>query len=268
MTLATTWRQWKATAVVWALDGFAYKAQGFIWILTDTVTGITMPLVWAAAAQGGLIQGYAAADFVLYYMCMLFLTCFITSHFMWDVSWEIKEGIFSVYLIRPMPYFQFMVVRNFTWRVIRTLIFAPMGFLLIWFYWSYLQGAHLYLGWEFWVSVLLGHLLSITFVIALSMIALFVQEAQSVFELYYFPMLFLSGQLFPVSMMPDWVRSLAVIFPFYYTTGVPTEVVVGKLSPAAAQQMIIIQLWWIVISYIAQRILWKYGLRAYTAVGM
>lgn len=268
MNLARMWRQWKATALIWALDGFAYKAQGFIWILTDTVTGITMPLVWAAAAHGGLIAGYAAKDFVLYYMCMLFLTCFITSHFMWDISWEIKEGIFSVYLIRPMPFFQFMLVRNFTWRIIRTLIFAPMGLLLIFFYWSYLHDARLYLGWEFWVSALLGHLLSITFVMALSMIALFVQEAQSVFELYYFPMLFLSGQLFPVSMMPDWVRSLAAIFPFYYTTGVPTEVVIGKLSPAVAQQMIAVQFIWIAASYIAQRVLWKYGLRAYTAVGM
>jgi ABC-2 type transport system permease protein len=111
-------------------------------------------------------------------------------------------------------------------------------------------------------------MVSITFVLALSMIALFIQEAQSVFELYYFPMLFLSGQLFPVSMMPDWVRSVAVIFPFYYTTGVPTEVCVGKLSPGEAHQMIGIQVAWIVCAYLAQRVLWKFGLRAYTAVGM
>ncbi|MGL1465783.1 hypothetical protein ACSTI9_00195, partial [Vibrio parahaemolyticus] len=65
-----------------------------------------------------------------------------------------------------------------------------------------LVGAHFYIGWEFWVSLILGHFVSFTFVIAFAMIALYVQEAQAIFELYYVPMLFLSGQLFPIAVLP------------------------------------------------------------------
>ncbi|HCE01185.1 MAG TPA: hypothetical protein DER07_09105, partial [Armatimonadetes bacterium] len=61
-------------------DGIAYRASGLIWITTDVVTAVTMPLVWASAAKGGYIQGFSAGDFVVYYLSMLMIASFVTSH--------------------------------------------------------------------------------------------------------------------------------------------------------------------------------------------
>lgn len=262
------WRQAKAVFAIYVQDSLAYKASAFIWTLTDATTAVTMPLVWAAAVGSGMIQGYTASDFVLYYLVMLLLTGFITCHFMWEVAYEIREGIFSTYLIRPMDYFQFMLARNYAWRLVRTLIFLPLFGLLILAYWGYVKDATVYLGWEAWVSVLLGNLVSFTFVMAIAMVALFVQEAHAIFELYYFPMLFLSGQLFPVSVLPQWAQQLALVFPFYYTTGLPTEIIVGRVSPQASWPLIGGQVAWVVGCYFLQRFLWRAGLRHYTGVGM
>jgi ABC-2 type transport system permease protein len=127
---------------------------------------------------------------------------------------------------------------------------------------------HLNIGPEFWISLLLGHFVSFTVVMAMTMIALFTQEAMSIFELYYIPFLFLSGQLFPISMMPPWVASIAKVLPFYFTTGAPTEILIGRVSGAAAWQNIAIQLVWITIAYFAARVLWRKGLRHYNGVGL
>lgn len=261
-------RQARAVFAIYIQDGLAYRASGLIWILTDVSTAVTMPLVWAAAAGTGVIQGFDRTDFILYYMCMLLIGSFVTSHFMWDVSWEIKEGYFTSYLLRPIGFFPFMLVRNFAWRIIRTSLFFPFFCLLLWAYSGLLERPDLYLGWEFWTSVFLGHLVSITFVMAMSMIALFVQEATSIFELYYFPMLFLSGQLFPIALLPDWARSLAMLFPFYYTTGLPTEILIGRVGPGEMGSLLGVQVLWITGAYLAHRALWRFGLRHYTAVGM
>ena len=265
---ARTWRQWSALFRIYIQDGLAYKASGIIWVFTDVATAVTMPLVWLAASKNGPISGYSSSDLVLYYLCLLMLSSFVICHFMWDISYEIREGVFSAHIIRPIPYFQFILVRNFAWRCVRSLIFLPWFLLILGFYSSSIEHPHLQLGWTFWVSVLLGHLVSLTVVTALAMIALFTQEAQAIFELYYIPMLFLSGQLFPMALFPEWVRNVAVLFPFYYTTGAPTEILIGRTTGMHVYQVLGGQLLWVVIAGVAFKLLWTRGMRHYTGVGM
>ncbi|MFI5387883.1 MAG: ABC transporter permease, partial [Fimbriimonadales bacterium] len=207
--MTATLRKWRAIFSIYFQDGIAYRASGLIWILTDLVTAVTMPLVWASAnTGGGTIRGFTTSNFVLYYLCLLLLGSFITSHIMWDLAMEIKEGQFSAMLVRPVSFYQFTFLRNLSWRIIRTGLFFPFFIALLWAYRGYLGGAHVFVGWEFWASLVLGHLVSFTTVMMMSMLALFTQEAMSIFELYYVPMLFLSGQLFPISLLPDWARFL------------------------------------------------------------
>jgi ABC-2 type transport system permease protein len=263
-------RKWKALFDIYFQDGIAYRASGLIWIMTDVVTAVTMPLVWAAATKGmdGKIQGFNSSDFALYYLCMLMMGSFITSHIMWELAMEIKEGQFTVQLIRPVSFYQMTFMRNIAWRVMRSMLFAPFFVLMLFLYKPLLGDATVYLGWETWAALALGHLVSFNFVFMMAMLALFVQEAQAIFELYYVPMLFLSGQLFPVAVLPDWASRIAHFFPFYYTTGVPTEIIVGRLNGQAAHTMILVQLFWIGGSYAVGRALWKHGLKHYTAVGI
>jgi len=267
--MAATLRKWYAIFSIYFQDGIAYRASGLIWILTDLVTAVTMPLVWASANNGsGTIQGFTTSNFVLYYLCLLLLGSFITSHIMWDLAMEIKEGQFSAMLVRPVSFYQVMFFRNLSWRVIRTMLFFPFFLILLWLYRAYLGGAHVYLVPQFWCSLVLGNLVSFTTVMMMAMIALFTQEAMSIFELYYVPMLFLSGQLFPIALLPGWARFLGELFPFYYTTGAPTEILIGRVTGAAAWETVVAQVAWVLIAYAVSKVLWRKGLKHYTGVGM
>ncbi|HRJ26421.1 MAG TPA: ABC-2 family transporter protein [Fimbriimonadaceae bacterium] len=261
-------RQFRAVLAIYIQDGFAYRASGFIWTLTDAMNAVVMPLVWASAAGSGNINGFTSRDFVQYYLCMLLITGWVTSHFMWEVANEIKDGQYSAYLVRPLDVFPFLLARNLAWRCVRTIIFLPLFAVILWAYSSMLAGATYYFGWHFWVALVFGHLVSVTFVLALANLALVFQEAQAIFELYYFPMLFLSGQLFPISLLPDWAQRLSYAFPFYFTTALPTEVLIGRVSPAESLPLIGGQLIWISVSVVAYRLLFRWGIRNYSAVGM
>ncbi len=230
---------------------------------------MTAPLVWIKANEArGPIAGFTSADFVLYYLCMLIISCFVTSHIMWEIATEIKDGGFTTHLMKPVSYFQLTFIRNITWRIIRPLIFLPFLCLFLYFYRGYLTHATVYLGWEVWAAIFLGHLVSFTFVVMMAMIAFFTQEVMSIFEIYYVPMLFLSGGLFPVSMMPDWAVRLAKIFPFYYTVGAPTEMIVGRVPASQFMFILGMQMLWTGLSYAGARGLWAFGIKRYAAVGM
>ena len=105
-------------------------------------------------------------------------------------------------------------------------------------------------------------------VMMMSMIALFTQEMMSIFELYYVPMLFLSGQLFPVSLLPGWASTIAKWFPFYYTTGAPTEILIGRVAGSEIWRVLGMQAGWILFAFFMAKVLWSRGLRYYTGVGM
>jgi len=266
--VSRTLRKWGAVFGIYFQEGLAYRASGIIWIMTDLTTAVTMPLVWAAATRSGPIGGFTTSGFVLYYLCMLLLGSFVTSHIMWEIATEIREGQFSTALLRPISFYQVSFIRNLTWRIIRLSLFAPMFLVLLYLYRDFIGQPALFLGWEFWASLILGHLVSFTFVMLIAMLALITQEVFSIFELYYVPMLFLSGQLFPVSLLPGWAANLAKFFPFYFTTGAPTEILIGRITGSALYQTLGIQIFWAVLCYLLSRFVWNRGLKVYSGVGL
>ena len=128
---ALTLRKAKAVFDIYFQEGLAYRASGVIWVITDVTTAITMPLVWVAAAKSGTVGGFTSSDFVLYYLSLLLLTGFVTSHMMWDVAVEIKEGQFTNALLRPIGFLPLTFIRNFTWRIIRPTLFLPFFVVLV-----------------------------------------------------------------------------------------------------------------------------------------
>lgn len=253
---------------IYIQDGLAYRASGVIWVLTDVTTAITLPFLMLAAARGGEIAGFTGAEIVSYYVVMLLVSSLTQSHFMWEIGEEIREGIFSSQIIRPMSWYQFLMARNLAWRLVRTLLFLPFGVGFLFLFREQLGATQFSFSWEGWVLLILGHLVSVMFVVPFGLIALYTQETESLFNLYYFPMLFLSGRMFPVAVFPQWVQVVAEWTPFYYSVGAPTEAFLGKLTGADAVRVMGIQLIWIAVCFVAYKWIWARGMRRYTGVGM
>lgn len=265
-TLRADWSVYK----IWFQDSIAYAVNGIIWVLTDVVFAISMPLIWIAAAKttGGEIAGYPISQMVLYYLGMTFFAIIINSHMMWEIAGEIREGLFSVTLTRPYSYYRYTFLRGLAWRTFRPVIFLPFLTLLCLLFWAYLSQAHAQVNAALFISVALGHVLSFVTVMALSPLALFTQEAVSLFELYYAPMMLFSGQLFPISALPAWAQDIAHGLPFYYTTGVPSEIFADRLHGHQAWMAVLGQAVWIAIFYPLGVFLWKAGLKQYDGVGL
>ncbi len=261
-------RQFRAIFRIYLLDGLAYKASGVIWILTDVASAVTMPLVWLAASHAGSLAGFTGTDLVVYYLFLLLISNFVLCHFMWDLGFEIREGLFSTSLLRPVSILRFTMIRNFAWRCIRLGLFLPWFVVIFWAYSTSISHVQLHLTLQFWISLALGHILSVVFVTAMAMLALLTTEAQAIFELYYLPMLFLSGQLFPIDLLPNWARGLAKALPFYYTTGAPTEILVGRTDTSSSWSVIGAQLIWIFLAYGLFKLLFSFGIKRYSGAGM
>src|SRR5579863_2303105 len=118
--------KWWAVYLVFFQDALVYKANAVIWLMTDTVPAILMPLIWLNSYNGrATIGGFTPSAMVVYYMVVLFLTCVVESHIMWDINTDVKQGKFNVYLLRPYSYMAYAYASNLSWRLMRTIMFIP-----------------------------------------------------------------------------------------------------------------------------------------------
>ena len=266
------WRKWRALVGMFVQDGLAYKANLIIWILTDAVTATAMPLIWLASYNGrGAIGGFSPSEMVLYYLVMLGLTGFIQSHVMWDMAADVKSGKFNIYLIRPLSFLVYMLASNLGWRAMRTLLTVPLLALVAFGFRHYLPdlgAGHYHIGPVFWLSVVLGHLVSFTLSYALGLLALWLYEVRSLFNFYYLPLIILSGQLAPLALLPSALTRFALWTPFPYTLAFPTDIFLGKLNLGRVEMGLFAQVVWIIISLLAASALWRGGVRRFAAFGI
>jgi ABC-2 type transport system permease protein len=80
-------------------------------------------------------------------------------------------------------------------------------------------------------------------------------------------MLFLSGQIAPLTLFPSSIQTVAALLPFRWTIGFPVELLLGRLSPVEALMGLGAQAVWLVVSFVLVRIVWRAGVRIYSAVG-
>ena len=101
----------------------------------------------------------------------------------------------------------------------------------------------------------------------LGMITIWTTRASAIFEVWFLSELLLSGRLLPLTLMPDWVQSLANWFPFKWTFYFPIESLVGDMSNLELLKGLGAQLLWIGICTVVMHVVWRVSVRHYSAVG-
>ena len=77
----------------------------------------------------------------------------------------------------------------------------------------------------------------------------------------------LAGQVAPTALLPGAMRTVATVLPFRYMVGFPVEVLTGQLDRVTLLTGFALQVGWLIVALALFTIMWRNGLRRYTAVG-
>ena len=70
----------------------------------------------------------------------------------------------------------------------------------------------------------------------------------------------------PLELLPEWLRQIAVVLPFYATMGFPVELLMGRLDGAETPRGFVVAAAWaaaFAVGYVGG---WRPALRRYQAV--
>jgi ABC-2 type transport system permease protein len=244
----------------------AYRTEFLIWILTTNMPLVMMGL-WTAVAAEGPVGRFGAKQFVAYYLATLIVRLLTSTWMVWELTMEIKQGALATRLLRPLHPLLAYTAEHLAAVPMRALIAVPLGVVL-----ALTAGDQLAVSDPVRLGIfllsLVGAWLILFFMMAIiGSLAMFVDSALGVFEIWLGLHFVLSGYLIPLELLPGWISSTAQVLPFRYTLGFPVETLVGLTSTTQALQDLGVQWLYVGVLFAATLLVWRAGMRRFVAFG-
>jgi len=244
------------------------SSRGFFWVLAF---GHLMPplmymFVWTTAAGQGVVGGYNRDEFVVYYLVLMVLHEFTYPVSNYTVGDVIRYGGFSTWLLRPLhPIYEAVgtdiatkaVNMPFTFGLALVLglalrpvvMIAPLNWLL------------------FVPALVLAYTLRFLMAYVLALLAFWSQRADALLSLNDTLLFLFAGQVAPIALLPGALQTAAVLLPFRYMLSFPVELLLGRMTPQQTLAGFAGQAGWLLVAFLLHQLVWKHGLRHYSAVG-
>lgn len=252
-------------------SGLVYRWNFLIRVLFSLLHLAALFALWGAAYSGQHdIGGFNFRETMSYFLCLV-IANYLISAFNEDyqIGEEIRGGTINQFITKPIDYYCYRLTIFFANRLVTAVVVAVPILACLPLLAEYLP--HGIDGWR-WVavvpSIVLSAMIQFSIAYCFGLLAFWFLEIQSIIILSFAIETLLSGQVFPLDLMPKALFTISQWLPFYYQAYFPVAIVTGRVPDlAAAQHGILIQVGWVVLFVIGARILWHRGLRRHTAVG-
>jgi len=253
-------------------ERLVYRADFFISTLLMFIPIITTILLWRAIYDGAgtaEVGGLAYQQMVAYYLFVMITRAFGSMpRLASDISGDIRDGGLRKYLLQPIDYLSYhMALRGAHKLIYWVMATLPYGF-VFWLCRGFLPG---WPGWSEWPAIaatlMLVFFLGYAMNCLIGLLGFWFLEVASFIHVVMTAQYFLSGHMFPLSLLPDSVRAFVTYLPFAYETYYPTLILLRQLAPDEIQRVLLVQAAWVIVLLLASRVAWRRGLRRYAAYG-
>lgn len=253
--IGRTWLSWMQHRGFFFLLAFMWMVPPLIYLF-----------VWMTAAGERGVGGFSRGEFVAYYLVLIVVNQLTYSQTNWTVGDQIRYGDINVHLLRPIsPVFE-AIASEIAGKVVYMVLIIPVTLTLGWILKPELQ-VSLVSGLWFGLATLLAWGLRFVWGYWIALLAFWATRANALLAVQDSLTFLLAGQVAPVALLPGVMKTAAVVLPFRYMIGFPVEVLTGQVRGEAMWIGFAIQAAWLVIALMVWAVVWRAGLRQYSAVG-
>jgi len=230
-------------------------------------TGIEM-LLWVAVFAGATsaeIAGFTREYYLSYALWGAFFARICTSWmYEFRMIQEIDSGSVNSLLVRPMTFYEYYFSQLMGYKFITTLVsmVVPVMVVLAFRLPTHFERLPLAFALEFYYLILVH---SISFVIASC--AFYLNKVYSFTGAKNLALWLFTGELFPLDLMPEPLKSFVIALPFSAGVYVPVGYLTGRLEVASVTQAFISITVGLVVVNLLGAYMWKKGVNVYTGTG-
>jgi ABC-2 type transport system permease protein len=251
-----------------AVQQFQYRVATYFWMVGMVAEPVIYLVVWSTVArsQGGSVGGYTPGEFAAYYIVWTLVRSMniVFTPLGWE--WRIREGQLSGQLLKPLHPIHYDLGEFAGGKLVGIILWLPVGAILTLAFRPTLHPNALQIA-VFAVAIWGAYLVRSLNQWVMGMITFWTTMIGAIAETWYVAEMLLSGRLVPLGLMPRWVQTVAWFLPFKWTFGYPIEALLGRLSTAQMLVGLGMQALWIAVGVVVVTVVWRAGIRRYSAVG-
>ena len=244
-----------------------YRASLIIWMIGHVLEPLIYLVVWSTVSNTrGRVGDFTARGFAAYFILLMLVNHGTYTWIMYEYEYRIREGALSFALLKPVHPIHSDIADNVSSKLITlpimlliaaglSVIFHPAASVVPWAAAAFIP------------ALLLAFLVRFLLEWTLAQAAFWTTRVSAINQIYFILVLFLSGQIAPLTLFPLPIQALASFLPFRWMIGFPVELLLGRLTPLETMKGFVAQAAWLVLSLVLVRIVWRAGVRIYSAVG-
>ncbi|MCO8123798.1 ABC-2 family transporter protein [Stieleria sp. TO1_6] len=260
-------------------ERLVYRGDFALGTLMRFMPIITQIFLWYAvydsigAAEGdnpAEIGGFRFRDMVAYYLLTMIARAFSSMPGLASgIAQQIRDGEVKRYLIQPIDLVTFLLLTRVAHKLAYYVI-AVAPFALVFF----LARDYFVDGWPslpvflaFCASLIMGFLIGFFLEAAIGMIGFWFLEVSSLLFVIMLFSFFLSGHMFPLTMLPEEFLWFVNFLPFKYLAYFPAAIFLGKIPEDQLAMEMWIEVAWLVFFIILCRVAYARGVKRYSGFG-
>jgi ABC-2 type transport system permease protein len=259
------------------IERLTYRADFFLATLLRFLPMLTTILLWQAVYAGAdatkgqtELSGFTFSEMVAYLLLVHISRMFSSMPGLAaGIARDVREGTLKKYLIQPIDMIAYLVSYRAAHKMAYIATSAlPYGLLFL-LCWPMFPKISL----SFWpmaayvVSLLLSFLIGFFFEAAIGMVGFWFLEVTSLLYIVNTLNFFVSGQMFPVDLLPDPWNTILKLLPFQYMAYFPAAILLGKVQGVHLIYYLLGEVFWVVVFIALSRWLYRLGLKRYSAYG-
>jgi ABC-2 type transport system permease protein len=247
----------------------AYRVELVIWLLSMILQPVVFLAVWqnAASQVGGSLNGFTQGEIATYFILVMLINHLTMAWVMFEWEARVQKGELSYLLLRPHHVVHRDLGENITFKTATFPVIFMTAFAL-----SFTFGPTIDLKpWTvvaFIPSLILAYALrfAVDWITALG--AFYTTRVDAINVLHFFVLLLFSGQMSPLPLLPPQLAAVATYLPYRWMIDFPARLLMGRLTMEEAAHGCVAQILWLAIIIGIGALVWRRGLRRFTAVGL
>lgn len=272
-------RMWGAILKTAIGERLVYRGDFALGTLMRFLPIVTQVFLWfavfdaignAEGEEAATIGGFGFREIVAYYLLTMIARAFSSMPGLASgIAREIREGEIKRYLIQPVDLIGLLLLT----RIAHKLAFYAVAiapFALVFF----LCREYFVEGWPppyrmvaFIASLIMGFSIGFFLEAAIGMIGFWFLEVSSLLFIYMLFSFFLSGHMFPLSVLPDSIEAIVTLLPLKYLAYFPAAVFLGKIPDEDLPLEMAIEAAWLIFFIFVCRFAYSRGVQRYSGYG-
>ncbi len=242
-----------------------YRAELILWALANSLSFILMGVWFEATGRGSF--SLAPLDVVRYFLAVFVVRQLTVVWVIWEVEQQVQNGKLAPQLLQPLDPAWRHLMNHVAERVAR----LPFSALLVALFFGLYPAAFFVpsLGTIalFLVLVIVSFLFRFLLQYTIALLCFWTERASALEQLNFLLYMFLGGAIAPLDFFPPDVRAVVMWTPFPAMVWLPCRVLIGDVPVAEVARAVAGLAAWAAILLVANRLLWRAGLKRFSAMG-